>query len=335
MSGWAQWDSGWYAYIADNGYFFSTEKQSPVVFFPAYPMVIRPAAMLVGTYPAGILVGATAGVGTVALFATWCRERLAPAEAWTALALFALYPYSFFLFGAVYADSLFVLAALAAFVLVERNHTWLAGLVGAVATAARPMGIIVAVALVLRYLELAREGGGREPGSRERQRKLLGLIGVVGSVAGLLAFALYLWIRFDDPLAMIHGQSGWDQEAGSATWFKFQFFKDVQDVSSPLSWISFVAHPVLAVAGLSSVPFVWRRFGRSYGFYVGLMIGLSALSTKNFFGTARYVIAAFPAFAIAAERLCALPRVRPWAIGVSGAGLLMLTAAFSRGYYLS
>lgn len=335
LSGWAQWDAGWYANIVDNGYSYLPGKQSSVVFFPAYPLAVRPVAALVGTYPAGVLVGATAGVGAIALFATWCRDRLAPGGAWTAVCLLALYPYSFFLFGAVYADSLFVLAAIAAFVLVERGHPWLAGLAGAAATGARPMGVVVAIALLLRFWERARERGDLEPDSPQRRRCLWGAVGVATSVLGLAAFALFLWARFDDPLAMVHGQSGWDQEAGPATWLKFQFFEDVTDVSSPLSWLSFVAHPVLTAAGLASVPFVWRRFGRSYGLYVALLVGLSALSTKNFFGMARYLLAAFPCFAVAGERLWAVPRVRASAVAASGLGLVLLTAAFSRGYYLS
>ena len=114
-----------------------------------------------------------------------------------------------------------------------------------------------------------------------------------------------------------------------------QFFEDVTDVSSPLSWLTFVAHPVLTLAGLALVPRVFRRFGRSYGIYVLLLIGLSALSTKNFFGMSRYLLAAFPCFAVAGELVADRPRLRQAATAASGLGLVLLTAAFSRGYYLS
>jgi hypothetical protein len=158
---------------------------------------------------------------------------------------------------------------------------------------------------------------------------------VLLSAGGLAAFSLYLWARFGDPLAFLTGQEAWDQQAGPHTWLKVQFFKDVTNMSSPLSWLTFVAHPVLTFAGLALTPRVFRRFGRGYGIYVLLLIGLSALSTKNFFGMSRYLLAAFPCFAVAGELVADRPRLRRAATAASGLGLVLLTAAFSRGYYLS
>jgi len=158
---------------------------------------------------------------------------------------------------------------------------------------------------------------------------------VLVSAGGLAAFCLYLWARFGDPLAFLTGQEAWDQQAGPRTWLKVQFFEDVTDVSSPLSWLTFVAHPVLTIAGLALVPRIFRRFGPGYGVYVLLLIGLSALSTKNFFGMSRYLLAAFPCFAVAGELVADRPAVRRVATVASGVGLVLLTAAYSRGYYLS
>src|SRR5579862_9540163 len=41
LGAWVHWDSGWYADIADRGYWmFSTKVQSPVAFFPTYPILM-------------------------------------------------------------------------------------------------------------------------------------------------------------------------------------------------------------------------------------------------------------------------------------------------------
>ena len=345
LGGWAQWDSGWYFRIATDGYSYIPGRQSTVVFFPAYPLLMRVTGGVVGdTYVAGVLVTLAAGIGAVSLLAVWLRDRLTPAAAWSAVLLFVLYPYSFFLFGAVYADAVFVAAAIAAFVLLEQDHPWLAGLAAAVATAARPMGVILAVGLVLRAVERRRPkaeaeaeaGAGSAAGVKAPGgRRYLSDAGVLLALAGVGAFSLYLWSRFGDPLAFLTGQEAWEQEAGPATWLKLQFFKDVADVSSPFSWLSYVAHPVLTVVGLALVPGVFRRFGRAYGVYALLMIGLSALSTKNFFGMSRYLLAAFPLFAVAGDLIADRPVLRRLAPAVSGLGLVLLTAAFTRGYYLS
>jgi len=323
LSGWAQWDAGWYQFIADHGYVYSPGQQGPVAFFPAYPMLMRGLALAVGnTFVAGMLITLASGIGATVLFWKWLQERLEPPAAWTALLLFVLFPYAFFMFGAVYADALFVVAVLGAFTLVERDRPWLAGLVGAVATAARPIGAVLVVALVVRVLER-----GERPGWRST--------GVLLSGLGIGAFSAYLWVRFGDPLAFGTVQEAWDQEASSETWLKFRFFRDVVDIDSPLPWVAYMAHPVLTVLGLALVPRVFRRFGKGYGVFSLLLIGLSALGTKNFFGMSRYVLAAFPCFAVAGEWVAARPRLRVVAPAVSGLGLVVLTAAFSRGYYLS
>ncbi|MEA2687165.1 MAG: hypothetical protein QOE93_2360 [Actinomycetota bacterium] len=338
VEGWAQWDAGWYYRIAEDGYSYVKGQQSTIVFFPAYPLLMRLTGGLVGsTYVAGILVTVTAGIGSAALYFTWVRDRLTPRAATTALLLFVLYPYSFFLFGAVYADAVFVAAVIGAFVLLERDHPWLAGLVGALATAARPMGAVLVIGLAVRAWERRREAASNDgPGGPLAKPALRWQdAGVLLSAGGLAAFSLYLWNRFGDPLAFLTGQEAWDQQAGLHTWLKVQFFKDVTNFSSPLSWLTYVAHPILTVVGLALVPRVFRRFGKGYGVYVLLLIGLSALSTKNFFGMSRYLLAAFPCFAVAGELLADRPALRKTATAASGVGLVLLTAAFSRGYYLS
>ena len=341
VEGWAQWDSGWYFRIARDGYSYVEGQQSTVVFFPVYPLLMRATGAAVGSaYLAGVLVTAAAGVASATLFFTWVRDRLSPPAARAALLLFVLYPYAFFLFGAVYADAVFILAVIGAFVLLEKDHPWLAGLVGAVATAGRPMGAVLVVGLAVRAWDRQREATVERDASEPAPtatptRPWWQVAGVLVSAGGLVAFSLYLWARFDDPLAFLTGQEAWDQQAGLRTWLKVQFFEDVTNVSSPLSWLTFVAHPILTFAGLALVPRVFRRFGRGYGIYVLLLIGLSALSTKNFFGMSRYLLAAFPCFAVAGELVADRPRLRRAATVASGVGLVVLTAAFSRGYYLS
>ena len=323
LEGWAQWDSGWYQFIADRGYVYTPGRQGPVAFFPAYPLLMRGLGAVVGNvYLAGILVTLASGLGAIVLFWKWVKERLDPRAAWASLLLFVLFPYSFFLYGAVYADALFIVAVLGAFTLVEHDRPWLAGVVGAVATASRPIGAVLVVALVVRVLERRDRPTGRSAG-------------VLLSGLGIAGFSLYLWARFGDPLAFGTIQEAWDQEAGPETWLKLQFFRDVVDVGSPLSWLVYMAHPVLTVLGLVLVPRVFRRFGRGYGVYAALVIGLSALGTKNFFGMSRYLLAAFPCFAVAGEWVAERPRLRKVAPAVSGLGLVVLTAAYSRGVYLS
>ncbi|MGH9266360.1 MAG: mannosyltransferase family protein [Acidimicrobiales bacterium] len=338
LAGWAQWDSGWYFRIASEGYSYVAGAQSSVAFFPTYPLAVRAVAVVVeDTYLAGILVTLLAGTAVAALFFAWLRSRVSPAAAWAALAAFLLFPYAFFLYGVVYADALFVAALLGAFVLLDADRPMLAGLAGAVATAARPVGVVLVAGLAVRALErrgaLAPSGGWRNLVDWRRAR--WADAGVLLSLAGLAAWCLYLWSRFDDPFAFASAQAAWDQGAGPETWLKFQFFEDIADLRSPGAWLLFMAHPVLTVAAACLLPRVFRRFGLGYGVFATLLVALSAVSTKNFFGMARYLLAAFPIFAVVGEELVARPALRRAALPASGAGLVALTAVFGTGYYLS
>jgi hypothetical protein len=347
LKGWAQWDSGWYERIATDGYSWVRGQQTTVAFFPAYPLVVRGvAAAGADPYVAGIAVTLAAGAAVAALFLTWLRDRLRPPAAWTALVAFLVFPYAFYLYGVVYADALFVAAVLGAFLLLEADRPVLAGLAGAVATAARPVGVVLVVALVIRALErrgaLRPEGGGLVDRRRLRPAALVDWrrarpadAGVLLSVAGLAAWCAYLWARFGDPFAFATAQAAWHQGAGPSTWLKVQFFRDVADLRSPRAWVLFMAHPALTLAAAALVPRVFRRFGAGYGVYVALLVGLSALSTKNFFGMARYLLAAFPCFAVLGELLAGRAALRRIALPASGLGLVALTAVFGTGYYLS
>ena len=323
LEGWVHWDAGWYHSIAEEGYTYVSGRQSAVAFFPAYPLAMRAGRAVVGdSLLAGILVTLGAGLALAALLWDWLRQRLSTPAAWTAMALFLLYPYAYYLFGAVYADALFLAAVVGAFVLLERGHPWWAGVVGALATAARPVGLVVVAGLVLRAVE--RRGGIRWADA-----------GVLLSVGGLAAYCVYLAHRVGTPFLVAEVEQYWGQGAGPRTWFKLEFFEGVTKFGDPPAWVAYVSHPVVTLAALALVPLVFRRFGWGYGFYCLLVVALPALSTKDFFGMGRYVLAAFPCFAVAGELLAARPRLRTAALAVSGTGLLVTTSLFARGSYLS
>ena len=323
LEGWVHWDAGWYHSIAAKGYSYVPGRQSAVAFFPAYPLAMRAGRAVVGdSLLAGILVTLGAGLALAALLWSWLRERLPTPAAWTAMALFLLYPYAYYLYGAVYADALFLAAVVGAFVLLERGHPWWAGLLGALATAARPVGLVVVAGLVLRAVE--RRGGIR-----------WGDAGVLLSVGGLAAYCVYLANRFGDPFLFAEVEQYWGQGAGPRTWFKLEFLEGVTRFGDPPAWVAYVSHPVVTVAALALVPLVFRRFGWGYGVYCLLVVAPPALSTKDFFGMGRYVLAAFPCFAVAGELLVTRPRLRTAALALSGAALLVTTSLFARGSYLS
>jgi hypothetical protein len=376
LDAWFQGDSGWYYRIADQGYSYTPGQQSPIAFFPTFPLLVHAVGVLLGgdySTAAGLVTLACAA-GVVMLFADWVRSRVQPRTAVVAVALLLVYPYSFFLYGSGYGDASFLLSALGAFALLERRHYVLAGLVGALATAGRPVGIAVAVGLVVRAVEMIAQdraarrdtavlvgtaaGSGSAaagpPGMRAAERagpvafrELLQSVRflrwrqavLLVSGAGLLAWMVYLGVRFGDPVAFatVQGAPGWDQGGGPRTWFKVPFFGALyfgrwDDV------LLVVPQALVAVAAVLLVRTVWRRFGWGYTAYTVVSLAIPLIGTKDFMGSGRYVLAAYPVIAAAAVVLTGDRRPRwlaPAVLAVLFVGLCTATVAFVNGVEVS
>ena len=351
LEGWVRYDGNWYRDIVTNGYHYAGPgQQANVAYFPGYPMamwvvlqVVRSSAL------AGIVVTFASGLVAAILLQRWAATRLDPHTARLAVVVMLLYPYAWYLFGAVYADALFLALALGAFLLLESGHPLWAGLLGALATGTRPIGIAVVVGLVLVTIE--RRGGFR------RLRALRPAdFGVLVSLAGFAGWSAYQGLRWNDPTLFsdIEGAPGWDQAAGPRTWLKVTFFQRLAHLPGWLSdswhhtasagsrpWTesaytsSILLQALLLLGALLLVGVVWRRFGWGYAGYVLTIVAVSGLGTKDFLGVGRYLLGAFPLYAAAAVVLVDRPRVRRAALGISGLLLAVLSSAYARGYYLA
>jgi hypothetical protein len=154
---------------------------------------------------------------------------------------------------------------------------------------------------------------------------------------GVVLWCAYLWVAFGDPLLWQHIQSvpGWDQESGPATWFKlFLVEQMIDDASSPFTW-SKAAQGVVALGMLALVPRVARRFGWAYAAFAAGVILVPVIGTKDFMGTGRYLLVAFPVFAVVGEWLVDRPRIRTATLVASAGLLVFLTTLFARGHYLA
>jgi hypothetical protein len=373
LDAWFHGDSGWYYRIADDGYSYVPGVQSPIAFFPAYPLAVYALGLLLGNdwSTAAGCVTLVSAAGAVALFADWVRSRVSPRTAVVAVAVLLLYPYSFFLYGSGYSDALFLLSALGSFALLERRHFVLAGLVGILATGGRPVGIAVLIGLVVRAVEMIAEersaraarplalagvGGGGAPAADPPPAGRVGPVALrelwaalpavrwpqaalLLSGAGLVGWMVYLGVRFGDPLAFVAVQEapGWNQGSGPYTWFKVVF---VGTLVKGL-WANIALLVPQALACLVAVLLLrtaWRRFGWGYTAFAAVSLAIPIIGTKDFMGAGRYTLAAFPVIAAAAVVLTDGRRPRwllPVVLVVLAAGLVVATVAFARGVEVS
>lgn len=213
-----RWDAAWYLDVAQNGYHFLREGEpSNVVFLPLFPWLMR-LVSLGGLIPLPV-AGYVAANGCLLGAAVWLR-RLVRREGgggatvrWAWAALF-LGPVSFF-FSTVYAESLFLMLSIGALCLAREQRWWWAGLLGALAALTRFVGFVLVVPLVWEFLTV--HWAER---ARWRLRDVVKLVPVLLPVAGIVAYAVLMWIQLGDPLMYFRGQSHWDRHF-SRWWILF------------------------------------------------------------------------------------------------------------------
>lgn len=203
-----RWDSVWYLQIAQSGY----GSHQAAAFFPLLPLLLRGGAAVLGSAAlAGAVVSLTATVTGAALLFKLARLEIGEDAAALTVALVAVCPTSLFL-SAIYTEALF-LALSVGTVYAGRRERWaLAGVLGALASATRATGLLLALPLALLYLYGPREGG--VPSGRARRfaprfavRGSLAWVALVP--AGLIVYCAYLGVKLGAPLASFQAEQIW------------------------------------------------------------------------------------------------------------------------------
>ena len=326
-----RWDTGWYLQIAQSGYSYipaaGAAAQQNIVFFPAYPIVTRIAALLLGNYQfsyvaAGTLVSLVAFLFALAYLYAFARDEIGEERAPAALWLIAAYPFALF-FGAIYTESLYLLAALGAFHHLRRREFVRAGLWGLVVGLTRPNGALLTIPLALLavtpWLPSVLAGGRAgesTPGPRRRHDLAPACAAAAACALGTLLYSIFIYDMTGNPIAWASGHAAWGRHYASVT----------QLVSTRVNFIGheglyeYVAqspYDLLNVLGaafvLAAVWPVWRRFGIAYAVLIAINM-LPPLTTGGFLSAGRLSSVQFPAFVWLAAAVP--PRQRTaWIVG--------------------
>ncbi|MBI3261597.1 MAG: hypothetical protein HYZ58_00425 [Acidobacteria bacterium] len=293
----AAWDSGWYFDIASRGYYFNPNGQSSIPFFPLYPMLMRAVAWPFGgteqaIWAAGIVVSCLAFALALLAIHRLTQRIVGDREAARRTVLYmAVFPFSLFL-TRVYAESVFLLTSVLAVSRAYDGRWSRAGIWGALATLARPNGILIGLPLVLLAL------GGR-PTTRELARRLPPLLLVPLALAG---YCGYVFALSGDPLAWLSAEAYWGYSLGHPPWEQLlkMIGRLVDHGAYGYFFVSAMApfrlfHGVAALLFLGLTPAIFKRLGVALGAYV-LVSLLVPLSSNALEGVGRYAAVLFPAF---------------------------------------
>ncbi len=310
---WARWDSDWYLRIAESGYHWPS---STPAFFPLYPATVAVAGRLLGDrfLLAGVLVSLAACAALFALLYDLVRGRLGEPVARRTVVYLALFPTSLFL-GAVYGESVFLLLAVATFVLAERGRLGWASVLAGLALLTRAQGIALLPALGLFAWQAERRG-----------RALWVLVVPLGMFS---LFPLLLELSTGHALAFLDAQRVWDRSLAPLG----PFGGLVQAVGE-----GDVLGPALAVALVALAVVAWRSLGAAYGIYAltALAVPMAFPSERlgGLYSFPRLALAAFPCLAA----LAVLGRDR-WlhvvAVAVLGTALVVDVVRWSLWYWVS
>jgi len=291
------WDSGWYWDIATRGYYFRPDAQSSVAFFPLYPLLMWAAAAPFGggaaaTWVAGIVVALVAYLVALVAIHRFTEQIFGSREIARRTVLYiAVFPWSLFL-ARVYAESVFLLASVFAISRAWNGRWWQAGVWGALATLARPNGILIGVPLALLALR-------DRPSLGPLTARWTALAPIPAALAGYCA---YVYTLSGDPLGWLAAQAQWGYSLGHWPWEQILrlisgvFEYGPYGVFFTSKIVPFeVLHAAPALIFVALTPLIVRRLGAAMGLYV-LVSLLVPLSSNTLEGLGRYASVLFPAF---------------------------------------
>jgi hypothetical protein len=266
-----RWDSIHLEAIALHGY----RHEDLTAFFPLYPLLARAVSEVTGSLlVAGALVSLVSFFVGMVVVHRLAELELGPAAARRTVWLLAFFPAALF-FSAFYTEALFLALSAGAVYLARRGRFGWACALGALASATRNTGVLVAVPIALLYLYGPREDRPDRPGRRYPIR--LDALWLLLVPAGLVAYSAYQWARFGDPLATWHVQTFWSRGFHgpfSAVWYSIPktfeathllFGGNHDTFESPTAKLALFG--ALSLAVVSTVG-LFRRLPVAYGAYV-------------------------------------------------------------------
>ncbi|HEY6136967.1 MAG TPA: hypothetical protein VI670_04310 [Thermoanaerobaculia bacterium] len=272
-------DAWWYRSIAVSGYERRpyAPGQANWAFFPLYPLTVR---VLGGDFAlSGMLVSHAALLGALLLLPT-LTIACGGTEDDAARACFylAFFPTAYFL-SLPLPESLFLFLTVGAFAAAHRDRWWLAGLLGALATATRPAGGLLLPALALLAIE------------RGTWRRALGWLLLIP--LGAAAFLVHLYRLTGNAFAFEGAQEQWHRHAAMPWTPLVAFLRHPSTIGEPwnLLALNFVAALLIFFAA------VWWLIRRqwSLGAYAAFSL-LLPLASGSLQSMARYAAVVFPLF---------------------------------------
>lgn len=334
---WMQKDAWEYTDIAHFGYSIVPANGASPNFFPLYPAAIwlvqHATGLIYGDRPQSYLLAgqivswACFLAAAIALYRLVC-DRFGQSTAYLAVLLIAVFPFSLF-YGAAYTESPFLLLAVLAFLGIERENWWQAGICSLLAGAVRPTGVLVGAAVIVAYgLDWLRV----------RHRLRWDVLALALTPLGTLAYFGYCWVRLGDPLAYAKASAGW----GGGSMHISGIVSALTLLVQPGTWFTSdhltILHLMFVLAWVGSLVacyWIWRLLGIPYALYTFAGAVVPLLDFTRLESLGRYMSVLFPVFIVLAYALRNKPMLRDVVIITFTLFLGICTVAFTSNIGIS
>lgn len=212
LTAFSQWDGQWYLRILKDGYWYKgSEVQSPVAFFPLYPLLGKILTYF-GFSPelALFLVSNFSCLGFFVFFWQLTKEEFGEKVANKALFYYAVSPLSF-IFSSLYTESLFLFLVSLFFYFLKRKEFLKASLMAGLASATRPFGIFLVFPLFFIFI-------------KERIKIWKILTYLLISSFGLITYSTYLYFKLGEIMPFLKVKMVAWHHIWTFPWESFQIF---------------------------------------------------------------------------------------------------------------
>ena len=220
--GWLHWDGNWYYSIVTTGYHYVANNliYQNVPFFPGFPFltwILHTITDLTASY-SGLLLNLllSIGIGIIAyelwgLFSANTKYKSINKQTFLPLALVFFLPTSFF-FAAYYSEALTVFSLILGIYFAYKKKYYLAAFMAGLATTSNPIGVVLAPALLVLYLQQKNFFHAFS------LKKCINVVTLsILSVWGILSYMLFLDLRFNQPIAFYLDEKAWGRSGNLIT----------------------------------------------------------------------------------------------------------------------
>lgn len=237
-----------------------------------------------------------------------------------------IFPTSFF-FASIYSESLFLLLSLLAFYFARKKRWFLAGIMGALLSATRFVGIAILPALLYEYF-------------KENKNKLtIKILPLFLVPLGLLGYVFYNLQRWGNPFYFIESQGNFanNRSVDSIVLLPqtlFRYIKILFSVKPNIYewWVAFFELS-FCIFALILLYIAWKKRVRFSYILFGVLCFIIPISSGTFSGLPRYIAVIFPIFIA-----LALIKNKFFKIIYSTISIILLFIffmLFSKGYFIA